>query len=177
MTLACLRRWLVGALVVVVGVGLWGTVPAAAHGDPEFSGDVGPFAVETFDEQISETDLLYTVIVNDPTTGLPIRGATVEVSANTAARRIGPLVGNELGGAYQVLLPDPVDEAWHITVRIALADDTVTFSHELGVGATEGRRAWRNALIATPAVVAVFAALGLAWAARRKARAAWPPGS
>lgn len=176
MSLACLRRWLVWALALVVGVGLWGTAPAAAHGDPEFSGDVGPFAVETFDERISETDLLYTVNVNDPTTGLAVRGATVEVSADTPTRRIGPLVGNELGGAHQVRLPDPGDEAWQITVRIAHADDTVTFSHELATQAIGGR-SWPNAVMAIAAVIAVVATLALAPVARRKARAGRPQGT
>lgn len=156
---------------MVVGVGVGSAVPAAAHGEPEFSAEVGPFAVETFDEQISETDLLYTVVVTDPTTGLAVRGATVEVSATSPTRRVGPLVGNELGGAYQVLLADTGDEPLQIAVRIATGDETVTFSHELTPTVVEGGRSWRNTTtIALAAVIAVVAAVGLGRAAHRRAR-------
>lgn len=174
---ACSRpRWL-GALAVIIAVTLCGAVPAGAHGDPEFSGDVGPFAVETFDEGVSEADVLYTVVVNDPTTRLPVRGATVEVSAISATSSIGPLVGNELGGAHQVLLRDAGDEAWQVTVRIALADETFAFSHELAPRITGDRPSRTNAVILFAAVIAIVATVALASAARRHARAAGPQGT
>lgn len=135
------RRW-IAALALVIGVGVGGTAPAVAHGDPKFSGDVGPFAVQTFDEAISGTDLLYTVVVNDPSTGLPIRGATMEVSAASATREVGPLVGNELGGACQVLLPASGDEAWLPTVRVVVATtrspSSTSSTRELGARQSGG---------------------------------------
>lgn len=93
---ACSRRRWLGVLAVIMAVALCRSVPAGAHGAPEFYGDVGPFAVETFDEDVSDADVLCTVVVNDPTTRPLVRGATVEVSAISATSSIGPLVGNEL---------------------------------------------------------------------------------
>ncbi|GJM36698.1 MAG: hypothetical protein R8F63_20395 [Acidimicrobiales bacterium] len=174
MTVA-LRRCL-GALALVIGVGLGGALPAAAHGDPEFSGDVGPFAVEAFDEEIAGTDLLYTVVVNDPSTGLPVRGARVEVNAVSETRQVGPLVGNELGGAYQVLLPELGEEAWLITVRIVVAGDAVTFEHELNSGAQSEPR-WRTAVVAAGMVIAGVAVLTFARVVRRKSGIVGPRSS
>ncbi len=169
--------WL-GALAVFIWVGVCGNAPAAAHGDPEFSGVVGPFAVETFDEQIVETGVLYTVIVNDSANGLPVRGATVEVNGASAARQVGPLVDTELGGAYQVLLPTPIDGEWRITVRISLAGDAATFSHDLVAAESDGGgRGWRNAFVVVVVVIAAVAALGPSWSVHGRASAEQPKGA
>ena len=73
-----------------------------------------------------------------------------------------------------MLLRRAGDEAWQVTVRIGLADETCAFLHELAPRITEGRPRRTNAVIAFAVVVGVGATFALALAARLKPRDARP---
>lgn len=123
-----------GGVVLLVALATSGLTPAFAHGEAEFAGDVGPYFVETFEELVPDTGMLYTIEVRDQSRGLPVRGLAVEVVATGSLSSVGPLLANELGDAYQVLVADPATQRWNMTVSIGASDaERFVFEHEIGL--------------------------------------------
>jgi hypothetical protein len=153
-------------MVFAMLVGPFGHGAALAHGEAEYTTVVGEYLVETFDELVPGSGILYTVVLTDVGLALPIRGATVEVVARGEEGTLGPLGAAEFGGSYQVLIPDLRPEAWTIEVRVSPSDgEAFTFTHRLVVeDEPEGRG---NVLVVLAAIAVALVVVAGVWVRRR----------
>lgn len=124
---------LVGLLLAAVFV-----VPARAHGgEIVYSGPVGPYYVEVTDRVLETGEgLLYTLIVRNSATELPVDGADVSVTARFDENTVGPRSANYFANQYQVLIPDDGADTVEVSVTIDAPPGTTSFRHEIaGSGA------------------------------------------
>lgn len=174
MTLAGSASGRVGMVISIVIVVLSAIAPAAwAHGgEVVYSGEVGRFYVEITDRVVETGEgLLYTMIVRDPATGLPVDGANVQVTATAGDRQVGPKQATYFGNQYQVLIPDPGVDSWQVDVLIEADVGIERFQHEIaGVGAGGGWTLWAPILLAGVGTLVIARLL-----TRRRRRGAGAP--
>lgn len=116
--------------------------------------------------------LLYTMIVRDPATGLPVDGANVQISATSRDRQVGPKQATYFGNQYQVLIPDPGVASWQVDVLIEADVGIERFQHEIaGVGAGGDWTLWAPFLLASVGALMIIARL---WIRRRRGEADAP---
>lgn len=134
------------ALIGLLMVGVL-AVPARAHGgELVYSGRVGPYYLEITDRVLETGEgLLYTLILRNGATGLPVDGADVSVTAQVGDRSVGPRRAQYFGNQYQVLIRDDGADTVEVSVTIEAPPGTTSFRHEIA-GSGAGR-SWLPALV------------------------------
>lgn len=137
--------------------------PVAAHdGETEYIGEINGYYVEVSDDVVPDTGLFYTLYLRDLERGLPVDDAIIEITAQSGANVVGPVVAVRLANAYSLIIPDGGQKEWTIDVRIDHEPRGVTtFTHTIaGVGATDEQTGWASTtvqiLIWTLPVVGLF---------------------
>lgn len=175
MTLAGSASRRVGLVIAIVVIVVGAIAPAArAHGgEVVYSGEVGQFYVEITDRVVETGEgLLYTMIVRDPATELPVDGANVQVTATAGDRQVGPKQATYFGNQYQVLIPDPGVASWQVEVLIEADVGIERFQHEIaGVGGGGDWTRWVPVLLASVGALVIIARL----LTRRRRRGADAP--
>jgi hypothetical protein len=153
------------ALVLLVPV-ILGTSsrPALAHGgEVVYTGTFEGLYVEVTDRVVPTQQggegLLYTVMLREVSTGLPVDGADVSVVASAGSTTVGPRRATYFGNQYQVLIPDPGISMWDVRTTVRSDSGAIAFEHQIA-GSAPNRTANRVALalggIGGVALVAVW---------------------
>lgn len=146
-------RWAYG--LITAAVLSLATAPAAAHnGEVEYIAEINGYYVEVADDTAPDTGLFYTLYLRDLDRGLPIDDASVEITARSETKEVGPTTAVRLANAYSIIIPDDGEKEWTVDVRIDHEPrGLTTFTHTMpGVGAIDAGPWWTS----TPILVFVW---------------------
>lgn len=131
--------------------------PAGAHGGKlVYSGEVGPYYVEVSDRVLETGDgLLYSMVVRNRETELPVDGAEVTVTARSDNRTVGPRSATYFGNQYQVLIEDGGADAVEVSATIDARAGTTAFQHEIAGSGSGGAPVLASLLLAAGGVLAL----------------------